>query len=68
MKTRIQRINTDFERDMKEIARIRLTKGLARFKPQELSIAEMTKLLRRTQGYQLSLNELKNLPKKENLL
>lgn len=67
MKTKIQRIDTDFERDMKEMAKVRLLKGLANFKPQELSMAEMTKLLRRTQGYQISLNELRNSPKKENM-
>lgn len=63
-----QRIDIDFCKDMKEIARIRLSKGLANFHPSEISLPEMTKLLRRTQGYQISLNELKNKPKKENLI
>lgn len=65
--SRPQRIDKDFEKDMKEIAKIRLTKGLAKFNPRDLSMPEMTKLLRRTQGYQFSLEELKNKPKKENL-
>ncbi|MFA6201193.1 MAG: hypothetical protein WC679_12395 [Bacteroidales bacterium] len=65
--SKIQRIDLDFEKDMREIAKIRLTKGLANFRPKELSMAEMTKLLRRTQGYQFSLTELKTKPKKENI-
>jgi hypothetical protein len=66
--SKIQRIDLDFEKDMREIAKIRLNKGLAKFHPSEISVPEMTKLLRRTQGYQLSLNELKTKPKKENLI
>lgn len=60
------RIDADFEADMRKMARIRLDKGLAKFNPRELSIAEMTRLLRRTNGYQISLNELENKPKKRN--
>lgn len=61
----IQRIDKDFEQEMKKIAKIRLDNGLARFNPQSLSIREMTRLLRRTNGYQQSLEELKIKPKKE---
>jgi hypothetical protein len=60
-----QRIDPDFEVDMKSIAKIRLDKGLAKLNPKDLSISEMTRLLRRTNGYQISLNELKLKPKKE---
>jgi len=67
-KSKITRIDMDFEKDMREMAKCRLLKGLANFRPKEVSIAEMTKLLRRTQGYQISLNELKTKPKKENLI
>jgi len=65
--SRPQRIDKDFELDMKEIAKIRLTKGLAKFNPRDLSMPEMTKLLRRTQGYRFSLEELKNKPRKEDI-
>ena len=61
----LSRIDPDFEGEMRKIARIRLDKGLARLNPRELSLAEMTRLLRRTNGYQLSLEELKTKPKKK---
>jgi len=60
-----EKIDSDFQRDMREIARIRLSKGLANLKPRELSMAEMTRLLRRTDGYNISLNELKTKPKRK---
>lgn len=60
-----QRIDPDFEKEMRAIARIRLEKNLAQLKPSEISLAEMTRLLRRTQGYQISLEELKTKPKKK---
>lgn len=65
--TKPQRIDAEFERDMKEVAKVRLNKGLAKLNVRDLSMSEMTKLLRRTQGYQISMNELKNKPKRENL-
>lgn len=58
------RVDSEFMNDMKKIARIRLTKGLAELKPTEISLAEMTRLLRRTQGYRISLEELMNKPKR----
>ena len=63
--TRPQRIDSDFEKEMKAIAKIRLDKGLAKFNIRDLSMTEMTRLLRKTNGYQISLNELKVKPKKE---
>ena len=66
--SRPQRIDKDFEKDMREIAKIRLIKGLAKFNPNNLSMPEMTKLLRRTQGYKFSLEELKTKPRKEDLI
>ena len=62
------RVDPLFEIDLRDLAKVRLDKGLAKFTPRALSMAEMTRLLRRTQGYKLSLNELKVKPKKENLL
>jgi len=57
------RVDPEFDSDMREISRIRLTKGLAHLDKKELSTREMTKLLRRTEGYRISLEELKVKPK-----
>ena len=62
----VGRLDPEFEKEMREIARIRLTKGLAKINPRELSLAEMTRLLRRTNGYKISLKELKLKPKRRN--
>lgn len=62
-----QRIDVEFEVDMKKIAKVRLDKGLAKLNPKGLSIAEMTRLLRKTEGYRISLNELKLKPRKEDI-
>lgn len=62
------RVDPFFADELKKLAKVRLDKGLAKFNPQALSMAEMTRLLRRTQGYKLSLEELKTKPKKENLI
>ena len=62
--TPVRRIDADFDLDMKMVARERLNKGLAKFNPRELSMAEMTKLLRRTEGYRMSILELKTKPKR----
>lgn len=60
----VTRIDPLFEAEMKGIAMTRLTKGLAKLNPRELSIAEMTRLLRRTDGYRMSMEELKTKPKR----
>lgn len=62
--TPIVRIDPDFFGDMKSIARIRLDNGLAKDTIREISPAEMTRLLRRTNGYKMSLDELRIKPKK----
>lgn len=62
-----QRIDKDFEKDMREIARERVFKGLAKPLPKEISIVAMTNLLRRTQGYKMSIFDLKTKPKKEDI-
>ncbi|GIW67817.1 MAG: hypothetical protein KatS3mg096_712 [Candidatus Parcubacteria bacterium] len=58
------RVDPDFFEDLKKIAQIRLEKGLANFNIRELSFPEMTRLLRRTNGYRISLEELKTRPKR----
>jgi len=57
------RIDMNFKIDMKNIARIRLAKGLAKMKPTELSLPEMTRLLRRCENYPKCLEELRTKPK-----
>ena len=52
----------DFIKEMKELAKFRYFNNLAKKEP---SITEMTRLLRRTTGYQQSKFELKTKPKKE---
>jgi len=59
-----QRLDSEFIREMKELAKIRYLKNLATKEP---SFSEMTHLLRRTQGWNLSKEELKLKPKKESL-
>jgi hypothetical protein len=59
------RIDPSLEKSMREVAKIRLQKGLADLKPKEVSVREMTRLLTRTEGFQLSLNELKTKPKRK---
>ena len=62
--TKPARPDPEFANDMKLVARERLNRGLAKLNPRELSFAEMTRLLRRTEGYRISLGELKTKPKK----
>jgi len=64
--TNIVRTDSEFIEDMKRMSKIRLDKGLAKFNPRELSVAEMTRLLRRTNGYRISLDELSMKPKRGN--
>ena len=59
------RIDPDFEFDMRKLAEIRVNNKLARMRPNEISVREMTNLLRRTKGFQMSIEELKFKPKKE---
>ena len=58
----IQRIDPEFIREMKELAKMRYFKNLAKKEP---SFTEMTTLLRRTKGWYLSKEELKSKPKRE---
>jgi hypothetical protein len=58
------RIDNDFRKDMKECASVRLGKGFANLKPNEVSVREMTALLRKTNAYPNCLLELKTKPKK----
>lgn len=59
-----ERIDSDFESDMRQLSAIRVANGLAKPKANEMSIREMTNLLRRTEGYKISIEELKRKQKK----
>ena len=65
-KNKLVRIDPLFELDLKQIAKIRLNNNLAKFSPKALSMREMTMLLRRTNRYRLSMEELKLKAKREN--
>lgn len=58
------RIDPNFEQDMRQLAKIRVDNKLAQMKPNEISVREMTNLLRKTEGFKLSIEELKFKPKK----
>lgn len=58
-----QRFDADFVKEMKELAKMRYFKNLAKKEP---SLVEMTKLLRRTQGWDRSKEELRTKPKRVN--
>jgi hypothetical protein len=59
------RMDADFKEDMKRAARIRVKNKLAEDIPRERSLREMTRLLRNTDGFRISLEELRIKPKKD---
>lgn len=61
---KIARVDVDFMQDLKGLARMRYMKNLAKKEP---SMAEMTRLLRRTNAYEQVKAELKLKPKREDL-
>lgn len=63
-KSMLTRVDTDLIEELRKIKPIRVKNGLAGTKPQELSDREMTELLRKTNGFKFSMEELKNKPKK----
>lgn len=62
------RVDIDFERDMREIMKIRFDKGFARFNLRDLGTAEATRLLRKCDNYPKLLEELRNKPKKQSII
>jgi len=63
---KLVRVDDDFLRDLQTIKKVRIMKGFANpLNRKEISDREMTNLLRKTMGYQTSLEELKNKPKKK---
>ena len=60
----MQRQDDEFVKALRECARVRVSKGLATLHPKDTSIREMQKLLQRTDGWKISLEELKSKPKR----
>lgn len=61
--TRPQRITPKLPKDLMKIGAERVGKGL--MKPKEVTLPKMTELLTRTQGYKISLEELKSKKEKK---
>jgi hypothetical protein len=59
------KVDSNFAKEMKEAAKMRYFKNLAKKEP---SSPEMTRLLMRTPEYKNALSKLKSLPKKEDLI
>lgn len=58
-----ERISKKLKEDMKVLMELRVKNNL--MKLDDAKMPKMTELLTRTQGYQLSLNELKTKPEKK---
>jgi len=64
-KNKPERVDPSFRDAMKRASLTRVNKGYARLTPKETSIREMTHLLTRTRGFQISLEELRTKPKRK---
>ena len=58
------RISANFNDELREIARMRVANGLARPRPTEISPAEMTELITRTNSWNFVKDELRLRRKK----
>ena len=59
-----QKIDAEFEKQLREVAKMRYIKGLDK---KELKLPEMTRLYRRQPEHNLILDKMKNLPKWEDV-
>ena len=66
-KYKFERIDMDFSKELREAMNVRLQKGLAKPKMEELSFREATHLVRRTDSWKNVLEELKTKPKRSNI-
>lgn len=62
--SRVGRIDPEFIKEMKALAKFRYMKNLEKREP---TLTEMTKLLRRTDAWKQAGFELRTKPRKENL-
>ena len=65
---KIARVDKEWIKQAREIMKTRFDKGLANFNLRELGIAEYTRLQMRAPSFKKVIEELKTLPKKENLV
>lgn len=66
-RTKIVRVDTEYEKKMREIMKERFNKNLAKFSSKDLGLPEATRLMLRCPSWNQVERELKSLPKKENL-
>ena len=64
LRTQPQRVDPEFLKEMKELAKMRYLKNLEKTEPK---FPEMTRLIRRSPAWQQVLFDLKTKPRKENL-
>lgn len=60
----LQRTDPELVKDLRDVAGIRVTKKFLQAKPKDVSLRNMQRLLRRTEGYKMALEELKTKPEK----
>ena len=63
-RTVVGRSDSDFVKEMKDLAKFRYMKNLENTEP---SLAEMQRLLGRTEGMKISREELMKKPRRENI-
>ena len=62
--TKLTRVDKDWDRTVRDIMKTRYDKGLAKFKMDEISPAEFTRLSMRAPSWPRLVDELKSLPKR----
>lgn len=62
---KLEAVDKKFRDEMKRASLERVNKGFARMTPKDTSMREMTHLLTRTKGFEISLDELRNKPKRK---
>lgn len=62
IKSKMERVDKEFARDLKDISLIRIRNGLEK---EMLSKRELTRIMRNTSSYPLMIEELKTKPRKK---
>ena len=63
--SKVSRVDPEFEKEMRELAKFRYMKNLERKEPK---LSDMTRLLRRTDAWKQGIFELKTKPRREDIL
>ncbi len=66
-KDELIRVDPVMAQTLRELARWRVHRGLAKMNKEEISTREMSRLLTKTLGFKQSVEEMKTKPKKEDL-